>query len=372
LFKGLLIAYFVSLFEKAMLKQDFISITKTTNSKLSQTDFNNLRFGREFSDHMFMMDYKDGEWTKPQIIPFQNLSLNPATSALHYGQSIFEGLKAYKGDNGKIGIFRPDKNFARMNKSAERMCMPQIPEYLFFEALTKLVSLDKEWIPSVDGSSLYIRPYMFATDEYIGVKASDTYKFVIFTCPVNTYYTAPVKVKLETHFTRATKGGTGYAKAAGNYAGALYPARMGNLAGFDQMLWTDAAEHKYIEESGTMNIFFVVDDTLMTPKLSETILDGVTRDSVLKIATEWGMKVEEKRVSIEEIISAIEKGTLKEAFGAGTAATIAPIQMIGYNDIKYTLPEIETRVFSNKVIKYLDDIKRFRVEDKNYWMRLVE
>ena len=354
-----------------MLKQDFISITKTTQSKLSKTDFENLKFGKEFSDHMFMMDYKDGEWVKPQILPFQNLSLNPATSAIHYGQSIFEGLKAFKGENGQIGIFRPDKNFARMNKSAERMCMPQLPEYIFHEALTQLVSLDRDWIPTAEGSSLYIRPFMFATDEYIGVKASETYKFIIFTCPVNTYYTAPVKVKLETNFTRATKGGTGFAKAAGNYAGALYPARMGNLAGFDQMLWTDAAEHKYIEESGTMNIFFVIGDTLVTPKLSETILAGITRDSVLQIAKEWGMKIEEKRVSIEEIITAIEKGTIKEAFGAGTAATIAPIQIIGYNDIKYTLPEIETREFSKKVIKYLDDIKRFRTEDKYSWMKIV-
>lgn len=248
------------------------------------------------------------------------------------------------------------------------MCMPEIPEDIFLEALKELVRLDKEWIPTGELSSLYIRPVLFAVDEYIGVKASETYRFVIFTCPVNAYYTKPVRVKVERDFTRAAHGGTGYAKAAGNYGGSLYPARLANQQGYDQLLWTDAKEHKYIEESGTMNVMFVVDGKLLTPSLGDTILDGVTRDSVLSLARQWGMEVEERRIEVAEILDAMRNDKLEEAFGCGTAATIAHIAAIADGDEVYELPAVENRAFSNKLSKHFTDLKKFRVEDPNSWM----
>lgn len=351
-----------------IIGEDTIKVVKVQQSRFPEVDFENLVFGRIFSDHMFLMDYKEGKWQIPQILPFQNLSLSPSTSVLHYGQSIFEGLKAFRNEAGKVGIFRPDRNIKRMNKSAQRMCMPQIPEDIFMEALNELVSMDRQWIPNNEKSSLYIRPFLFATDEYVGVKPSESYRFMIFTCPVNAYYAKPVKVKIERHYTRAAVGGTGSAKAAGNYAGSLFPARLANQQGYDQLLWTDAKEHKYIEESGTMNVMFLINNKLITPALGDTILEGITRDSVLQLAREWGIEVEERKVAVDELLAALKNGEVQEAFGVGTAATIAHIDLIANEDEHYHLPDVEERVFSNKVAKYLVDLKRFKIEDKFNWM----
>lgn len=354
-----------------MLETSEISVQKVAKSRIKEVDFNNIPFGRVYSDHMFIADYKNGEWTDLRIQPYENLSLAPASSVIHYGQSIFEGLKAYKTKSGETAIFRPTANAARLNKSAERMCIPEVPEDLFMHALKELLKLDSAWIPDKPGNSLYIRPFVFAMDDYIGIKPSDTYRFMIITCPVSSYYTEPVKVKIETKYTRAAEGGTGFAKAAGNYAGALYPARQAQKLGYHQLLWTDAKEHKYFEESGTMNIMFVINDTLITPEAGSTILRGITRDSVLTLARDWGMKVEERRITVEEVITAAKNGTLQEAFGAGTAATIAHIKLIGYEDTDYTLPTIEERKFSNKVLKAMDAIKSGEAEDKFGWLYMI-
>jgi branched-chain amino acid aminotransferase len=337
-----------------------IEVNKVQKSRISEVDFDNIIFGRQFSDHMFVMDYKDGKWHNPTIMPYGPVPMSPATHALHYGQAIFEGMKAYKNDKGEVFLFRPEENFKRLNNSAERMCMPSVPKELFFDALNQLIAMDHEWIPKKPGSSLYVR-----------VKPSETYRFMIFTCPVNSYYLEPVRVKIETVYSRACEGGVGRAKAAGNYGGALYPARLGQQEGYHQLVWTDAKEHKYIEESGTMNIMFVIGDKLITPPTSGTILPGITRSSVLTIARDWGMNVEETSVHVDEVINALKKGTLKEAFGTGTAATIAQIKVIGYRNKKYELPDIETREFSNKVSNYLEDLRRGLVEDKYNWIYKV-
>jgi len=346
-------------------------VRKIAKSRLSEVDFSNLAFGKHFADHMFVAEFKNGEWQKAQIQPYEPISMFPANAALHYGQSIFEGLKAFKNQEGEVAIFRPYENFKRFNISAARMCMPQVPEEIFIGGMTELINLDRNWVPADNDSSLYIRPFMFASDEFLGVKPSEGYKFMIFCCPVGAYYNAPVKVKIENHYTRASIGGTGVAKCAGNYAASLYPAQQAMKQGFQQLLWTDAVEHKYIEESGTMNVMFIIDNTLITAPTGDTILDGVTRKSVLTIARDWGMKVEERRVGVAEVIEAAQKGTLTEAFGAGTAATIANIIEIGYEDKIYRLPEIEKRTFSPKVFQELENIKRGKVADTREWMLKV-
>jgi len=302
------------------------------------------------------------------VVPFANLSLHPATSALHYGQSVFEGLKANKGASGEILIFRPDMNAARFRESCERMCMPVVPEDMFVEMVRKTVEVDADWVPAQDGYSLYIRPFMFATDEFVGIRPSETYKFIIFTCPVGAYYSEPVNVKIEEFYTRASVGGVGRAKTAGNYGASLYPARQGQLKGFHQLVWTDGKEHQYIEESGTMNIVFIIDGKMITPSEdADTILRGVTKRSVLDIARSWGIPVEERKVSVQEVVDAIRSGRLQDAFGAGTAATIAPIVKIGYRDEVLVLPPVEGRDISAKIKAYLDDLKAGKVEDTHGW-----
>lgn len=345
-----------------------MNTTLTKQSHINDVDWDNIPFGRVFSDHMLVMDYADGAWKQPEILPFGNLTLNPATSAIHYGQSVFEGMKANKAANGDVYMFRPEMNAKRFNESCERMCMPTIPEDTFVELIRRLVDLERDWVSTKPDYSLYIRPFMFATDDFIGVKPSETYKFVIFTCPVGAYYTEPVSVKIEEHYTRAASGGVGIAKTAGNYAAALFPAKQGQLQGFHQLVWTDAKEHKYIEESGTMNILFVINGVLVTPSEdSDTILRGTTKRAVIEIAESWGMKVEERKVSVEEVVSGIKNGSITEAFGAGTAATIAHIVKLGFRDEILELSAIETRTFSNKVKKYLDDLKSGKVEDTFGW-----
>jgi branched-chain amino acid aminotransferase len=344
-------------------------VTLTQASKINQVDWENLPFGKVFSDHMLIMEYANGAWSTPEISEFAPISMHPAMSAIHYGQSIFEGMKANKSENGEVLIFRPEMNARRFAESCERLCMPVIPEGIFVECVRKLVDIDREWIPNKPGYSLYIRPFMFATDEFVGIKPSETYKFVIFTCPVGAYYSEPVKVKIEEQYTRAAKGGVGRAKTAGNYAASLYPAKLGQQNGFHQLVWTDAISHEYIEESGTMNILFVINGKLITPsEESDTILRGITKRSVVELAQAWGMEVEERKVSVKEVISAIQDGSLTEAFGAGTAATIAHIAKIGYKDQLFDLPAIETRTFSNKVGTYLNDLKSGVVEDTFGWI----
>jgi branched-chain amino acid aminotransferase len=344
-----------------------IKITKTDHSRLQQTDFDNLPFGRIFSDHMFVADYADGEWKNMEIIPYGEIGFSPAISALHYGQAFFEGLKAYKHADGNVSVFRPNKNAQRFNKSAERLCMPQLPEELFIQSILALVDVDRDWIPTGANHSLYIRPVMFATDAFLGVAPSTTYKFVVMTGPTGPYFTKPLRVKIETHYTRAAEGGFGYAKAAGNYGGSMLPARKAVEEGFDQLIWTDAKEHLYAEEMGAANVMFFIDGTLITPSTRDTILDGVTRDTVLTLAREWGVPVEERRVAVTELIEAAKAGKLTDAFGAGTAATIAPVGSISCQGEEYHLSDPKTREFSQKVLATLDAIRYGNAPDPHGW-----
>jgi len=337
-------------------------------SKLSRVDFSNMAFGKVYSDHMFVADYREGQWEEFRIEPYDLLSFTPGSAILHYGQSVFEGLKAYKSQTGDILLFRPDRNAKRLNISAERLCIPQISEEVFMQGLVELLKIDKDWVPDLVNTSLYIRPYIFALDEYIGIRPSDTYKFIIFTCPVGAYYSKPLKVKIETQYSRSVHGGTGYAKAAGNYAGSLYPAMLAQKDGYDQLIWTDGASHQYIEEAGTMNIMFKMDDKLITARTNDTVLSGITRDSVLTIARDWGIQVEERALSVEELVNALKSGRVQEAFGTGTAATITTIETIGYNGNNYDLPAPDQQSFSSKVLKELNDIRTGKKEDTRGWV----
>lgn len=355
-----------------MIANAEIKIEKIAHSRVSEYDINNVPFGKCFSDHMFIAEYADGKWGNAKIMPYQDVPMSYAMSALHYGQAIFEGMKAYKNAAGDVNIFRPIENFKRINKSAIRMAMPEIPEEIFMGGLTELLKLDSSWIPTSDSGSLYIRPFLIATDEAIGVKASETYKFIIITCPAGKYYAEPIKVLIETNFFRAVEGGVGFVKAAGNYGRSLYPTKLAQQKGYQQVIWTDGKTHSYLEESGTMNLMFVIGNSVVTPALSDTILAGITRNSVLALAKDWGMNVEERKISITEILEAHANGTLKEAFGVGTAATIAQIIGIGYEGKDYALPPVEERQFSNKVDETLRNIRKGKVEDKFNWMYPVK
>lgn len=346
-------------------------IQKVEKSRIDSVDFSNIQFGKTYSDHMFSAEYVDGEWKNMCIEPYEAMQISPASPALHYGISVFEGMKAYRNGEGKINIFRADKNFERLNISAERMCMPQLPEQIFFEGMNALLALDNQWVPDAEGTSLYIRPFIYSDDDFIGIRPSEKFKFMIITCPVGAYYSKPVKVKIEDHYVRAVEGGSGYCKTGCNYGPAIYPAKLAQQNGYDQLIWTDGKEHKYIEESGTMNIMFVMDGKLVTPALGDTILNGITRASVLVIAKDWGMEVEERKVEVKEIVEAAKAGRVTEVFGAGTAATIAQIELIGYQGEDIMLPAVETREFSHKVLKELDDIKLGKVEDRFGWISQV-
>lgn len=345
-----------------------VKVQKASTSRVSELDFSNLPFGKTFSDHMFMADYKDGQWGNAQIVPYGPVPMSPSSSALHYGQAIFEGMKAYRNDTGEVLLFRPLDNQKRLNISAERMAMPMVPQELFIEALKQLVKLDREWVPSSEGASLYIRPFLIGTDEYIGVKPSDTYRFYVITSPSGLYYPEPVKVLVETNYIRAVEGGVGFVKASGNYGRSLFPTKLAQKRGYHQIIWTDARNHRYLEESGTMNLMFVIDDVLITAPLGDTILAGITRDSVLTLARDWKMKVQERKISIDEVLEAHKNGTLEEAFGTGTAATIAHISLIGFEGKDYVLPPVQNRIFSNRVSQELNNIRKGRVEDVHHWM----
>lgn len=342
-----------------------------SQSRISELDFNNIEFGKIFADHMLVVDYKDGAWQTPEIKPYGNMPLSPATSALHYGQAIFEGMKAYKNAAGDILLFRPLDNFRRLNISGERMCIPELPEEIFMQGLEQLLRLDAAWVPPTAGCALYIRPFIFATDDFIGVRPSSSYRFVVFSCPVGAYYGQPLRVAIEPNYVRSAEGGAGYAKAAGNYGAALYPARKMQERGYHQLIWTDAREHKYIEESGTMNVMFVIDGKLVTPAVSTTILAGITRDSVLQIARDKGIPVEERKVAVSEIVEAHKAGKLQEAFGTGTAATIAQIATIHYNGEDMNLPALEGREISNSIAAELDRIKTGQAPDAHNWIHKI-
>jgi branched-chain amino acid aminotransferase len=345
-----------------------IKVTKNPNSRLASLDFNNIPFGSTFSDHMFVADYIDGAWTNLEVKPFGSMVFSPANLALHYGQSIFEGMKATKGTDGNPYLFRPEMHAKRLNTSAARVCMPSLPEDLFLEALHILIGVDSAWIPPIEGSALYIRPFMFATDEMFRVKVSDTYKFVLFTGPVGPYYAKPVKLYAEDHYVRAAVGGVGEAKVAGNYAASLLPARLANEKGYDQIMWLDAKEFKYIQEVGTMNIFFVIDGKVITPATDGAILKGITRDTIMTILRDKGYEVEERPLSIDEVFAASENGTLQEVFGTGTAAVVSNISHIHHKGKEIVLPPVSTHKIAKFAYAEINAIRSTSVEDTRGWM----
>ncbi len=349
-----------------------IRVYQAKKSNLSKVDFNNIPFGQTYSDHMFVADYKDGQWQNLQIRPLSHLSFHPGLMALHYGQSFFEGMKASKTNAGVPMLMRPEMHAQRMNHSAERLCMPAIPEALFVQALEKLVALDKNWIPQTPGAALYLRPFMFATDETLGVRPSNTYKFIILTGPVGPYYAKPVKLWVEQKYVRAVAGGTGEAKAAGNYAGSLYPMKLAAERGYDQIIWTDAFEHKYLHEAGTMNLFFVMDGKVITPSTDGEILKGITRDCFLKILKAKGIPHEVRPIHIDELVQSYKNGKLEAAFGAGTAAVVSPVCEITYGDFKMTVPEMKPNSIPALLKAEIEGLRNGTIPDTYGWMHPIE
>ncbi len=343
-----------------------IEIEEIKTSKIDEVDFNNLVFGSVFTDHMFMCDYKNGVWQVPKILPYQPLSLAPSARVFHYGQAVFEGMKAYKDDNDEIWLFRPNDNLKRINISAKRLAIPEISETLFFEGLKTLLRMDKDWIKKGIGNSLYIRPFLIATQPGVMASPANEYKFLIICSPAQSYYAGKVNVKIAQHYSRAADGGIGYTKAAGNYAGQFYPTSLAREMGFQQIIWTDASTHEYLEEAGTMNIFFRIGDTLITAPFNDRILDGITRKSVIALAEEKGIPMEVRPIKVQEIVNASENGTLMEMFGSGTAAVINPIKGFGYNDKFYKLPTPDSS-YASMLKKAITDIQYNISEDKFGW-----
>lgn len=348
-----------------------INVNKVEKSKIDQVDFDNLAFGSVFSDHMLVCDYKDGQWQSPSIEPYAPIQLDPSAKIFHYGQSIFEGMKAYKDANGSILLFRPLDNCKRLNISAERMVIPQIPEEIFMEGLTKLLEIDSDWIPTNEGSSLYIRPFMFASGQGFHASPANAYKFIICTAPSGAYFSGKVKVLIEEKYARAANGGVGYAKAGGNYAAQFYPTQLAVDKGYNQVIWTDDNTHEYIEEAGAMNIFVRIGDTLITSPTSDRILDGITRKSVLQIAKDLNIPVEERKITVTEVVEAARTGNLKELFGAGTAAVISPISGFGYKNEDFDLPEFDN-TYAALLKKRITDIQTNKADDPYGWRVVVK
>lgn len=343
-----------------------IKIIKANESKIDTIDFNNFSFGSVFTDHMFECDYIDGNWTNPTIKPYQAISFEPSASVFHYGQAIFEGMKAYKDENDEVWLFRPVKNFERINKSAVRMAIPEFPESLFFDALKKLINLDREWVKKGEGRSLYIRPFIIGNEYAIQAVPSKNYKFMIICAPATLYYTKKLKVLVADKYSRAASGGVGFAKAAGNYAGQFYPTNLAKDKGFDQIVWTDSNEHKYLEEAGTMNIFFRIDNNLITAPVTDTILDGVTRKSIIQIAKDQGINVEIKKLSIDELKSSAKNGSLKEIFGAGTAAVVSEIKGFQHKEEYFEL-NVQDDSYATRLKENLTGIQTNILEDPHNW-----
>ena len=343
-----------------------IIVQRAKTSKIDQVDFDNLEFGKVFTDHMLVCNYKNGEWETPQIIPYQAISLEPSAKIFHYGQSIFEGMKAYKDENDAIWLFRPMENQKRLNISAKRMAIPELPEEYFIEGLKTLLQIDADWIPKTQGSSLYIRPFIFASGKGFHASPADEYTFITACAPSGAYFAGKVKVLIEERYSRAANGGVGYAKAGGNYAGQFYPTQLAAEQGYNQVIWTDDNNHEYIEEAGAMNIFVRINDTLITGPTSDRILDGITRKSILEIAKHEGIKAEVRKITVAEVVEAAENGNLKEMFGAGTAAVISPISTFGYRGTDYDLPSLENS-YAELLKKRITDIQYNRAEDPFGW-----
>ncbi|PKV52912.1 branched-chain amino acid aminotransferase [Aquimarina sp. MAR_2010_214] len=343
-----------------------IKITTTSDSKLKDIDFSTIPLGKAFTDHMFICDYEDGAWQNPRIEPLALIPTHPAAMALHYGQAIFEGMKATVGNDNTPLLFRPEENAKRFNHSAARMGMPSVPEELFVEAVKQIVGIEQGWIPPQDGSALYLRPFMYADEPFIGMRAASSYKFIVICSPAGPFFTKKIRLYAETEYIRAADGGTGEAKAAGNYAAAILPTEKAKAKGYDQVLWLDANEHKYIQEVGTMNIFFKVEGKFITPSTNGSILKGITRDSVITLLKDKGFEVEERPITIDEVIAYSKEGKLEEAFGTGTAVAIAMVEAIGYNEELITLPD--TNPVSQDMKDTLDEIKVQKREDKHGWI----
>lgn len=343
-----------------------IAITKAKTSKITEVDFDNLTFGKVFSDHMLVCDYKDGSWQSPKVVPYQPISLDPSAKIFHYGQSVFEGMKAYKDANDDVWLFRPLENFKRLNISSKRLAIPELPESYFMDGLKTLLEVDKNWIPTKAGSSLYIRPFIFASGKGFHASPADEYKFIICTAPSGAYFSGKVKVLIEETYSRSANGGVGFAKAGGNYAGQFYPTQLAVAKGYQQVIWTDDTNHEFIEEAGAMNIFIRINDTLLTGPTSDRILDGITRKSIIDIAKAEGIPVEVRKITVSEVVEAAKNGNLKEMFGAGTAAVVSPISGFGYQGVDYDLPEL-TETYADKLKKIITDIQTNKSEDPFGW-----
>ena len=343
-----------------------MKISKINHSRIHSIDFSNLPFGRVFSDHMCICKYKNGTWQELEIIPYGKIQMMPGSQVLHYGQSVFEGMKAFKNSDNEVLLFRKEENFKRLNKSAKRLYIPEIPENIFMKGLHKLIELDSDWCINNEEYSLYIRPFVFASGECIKASASDEYTFIIITSPTTRYYPLDINVVIEEYYTRASKGGVGFTKAAGNYASSFFPTKLANSKGFTQVIWTDSKEHKYIEEAGTMNIWFRIGDRLITPKLSDSILAGITRDSIITIAKDMKIEIEERKILVSEIVKSHENGSLLEAFGTGTAVNISPINSITFKEDNMILPKLKNS-YALKLKEKLQGIQRGKLEDIYSW-----
>ncbi|HLR10618.1 MAG TPA: branched-chain amino acid aminotransferase [Sporosarcina sp.] len=352
-----------------MTTQTF-QVTENQQKKDKPLD-HELQFGRAFTDHMFVADYNvETGWTDHRIVPYEPFTLDPAAIIFHYGQTVFEGLKAYLSEDGDIRLFRPEENMKRMNQSCERLCMPLIDEEVALEGLKQLLTIDKEWIPKSEGTSLYIRPFIIATEPFLGVAPSTQYRFMIILSPVGAYYSegiAPVKILVENEYVRAVAGGTGTAKTAGNYAASLKAQEVASAKGYSQVLWLDGVEKKYIEEVGSMNVFFKIDGEIVTPALNGSILEGITRKSIIELLRHWGYTVTERKVSMEEVKEAHALGTLEEVFGTGTAAVISPVGELSWKDEVFVINEGETGELSRKLYDTLTGIQTGKVEDPFNW-----
>ncbi len=345
-----------------------IPVTKNLHPKLASFDMNQIAFGKNFTDHMLVADYENGEWKNVEIKPYAPFEVDPSSAVLHYGQTIFEGIKAFKNEKGEVVIFRPDQNFIRFNTSAARMQMPQVPEWLFMEGMKQLIDLERAWIPSKPDASLYIRPFMIATDPFLGVRPSNSYKFMIILGPSGPYHAAPMKILIEQQYTRATPGGVGFAKNGGNYGASLYPVTLAQAKGYDQVLWTDAIEHKYVEEVGMMNVMFVIDGKIITPSLERgTVLKGVTRDSSITILREMGYEVEERNLLVSEIIEAHKKGLFQEVFGVGTAAVVSYISRLAHEEYVMDF-DVDALKVAPALKNHLNDLRMGNIVDKHNWL----
>lgn len=348
-----------------------LRITKRDTSKIADVDFNNLAFGSVFTDHMFSIEHANGQWQQPEIIPYGPISMDPSAKVFHYGQAVFEGMKAFKDEDGGTFLFRPEDNWARINKSSARLAMPELPKEIFMEGLTELLKLDEDWIKSGDGNSLYIRPFHIATQSGVSASPSDRYKFMIILAPAQSYYSGEVSVVFAEKYSRAASGGVGFAKAAGNYAAQFYPTNLAKEDGYQQIIWTDANTHEYLEEAGTMNVFFRVGDTLITAPTNDTILDGITRKSVIQLAKDAGIQVEVRPVAVKEIVTAAQSGNLKEIFGVGTAAVVVPFKSFAYKEEDHKLNAPEDS-YGLKFKKALNDIQYNRSNDPYGWRVAVQ